>query len=140
MKKFKILGVALLTVIAVCVFFACGSDSNGGGDSSLVGTWIRQNTTGKTVKVIVNSNGTGKEIRTYTDYSYDTHIEEFKWKTSGNKLYLTYTFDDSYSYEEDETDVFTYTLDGDYLYLVKEYDGDSYYSGSGKTYVYKREK
>lgn len=142
MKKFKILGVALLAVIAVCVFFACGSDGDGGsGDSSLVGTWERVGGSSyKNEIVTIKSNGTGTTLVTYNDSYYDDNeLIRFTWKTSGNKLYITYVFDDSYSYEEDETDVFTYTLVDDYLYMEK-YRDDSYYSSSKKTYTYKRVK
>lgn len=139
MKKFKILGVALLAVIAVCVFFACGSDGdgNGGGNSGLVGTWVRQGDSYKTVRVTLKSDGTGSRVDIDDAYYHDAEIEQFKWKTSGNKLYITITFNDSYYYDEDETDVYNYTLDDDYLYMTKVYD-DSY--SGGKTYVYKREK
>ena len=152
MKKFKVWGVALMTVIAVSVFFACGSDGNG-GDSSLVGTWERMNTSSYSEILTVRSNGTGTVYHTSGSY---TDTEEFKWKTSGNKLYVTEVDDDDddyavnypsnysgskyYSGGGEETDVFIYSIDGDILTMTKEYDDSYYYSSSKRTYMYKRMK
>lgn len=132
MKKFKILGVALMAVVAVSVFFACGSDDNG-GDSSLVGSWVLENSeAGCTEVTTFNANGTGVLLSRCGSYS---HTEDFKWRTSGNRLYMTFTYDDSYSGKEEETNVYIYSVSGDTMTVT---DADSY---SGKhTAVYKRQK
>lgn len=130
MKKFKIIGVTLMAVVALCVCFACGSDSS--GDSSLVGTWVMQTTSSHSETITFKANGTGTSY--YTSGTYKDS-EDFKWKTSGNRLYITFMEDDSYSGDEEETEIFIYTIEDDILTLT---DDDSY---SGKhTAIYKRQK
>lgn len=138
MKKFKFLSIAFVAIVLSLSFYACGSDDddNGGGNSELVGTWMRQNYGKSYTKTLTfNANGTGMEI--YSD-SYYTETAEFTWKTTGNKLIVTWKDYDSYSYSGsgEETEVYIYAIAGDILTLTEE---DDYYSGDdGK--VYKRVK
>ncbi len=123
-KTFRMIGMALVTILMAVGMAACGSDDDEGEpadpathDSELLGTWYFEDEESEYStyqEVTFRKDGTGKVYEEEEEdgdvykYSFD-----FTWSTSNGNLKMTATSGE----DKGEVYNFTYSIDGDVAHV-----------------------